>query len=566
MKIIGRAIIGLFILVTGFLVVTSSVFAQVNPFENVEHIDRYEVLINVQKDGTLSFTEKIQYDFANVDRHGIKRWIPLRFQDGEKEYEMELTNVQILMDGGSKVPVDFSSSEGIREIKIGDPNKTITGKHTYEIRYMIAGGMRYFDDHDELYWNAIGQDWQVPILESAVHIEYPQEVNRELIEAQCFTGVIGSTEQNCQTFANQGRVDISSSNILSPGVGMTIVVGLPTGSVARLLPKEYIPFSKTPLGKLLITIGMIVAIIGAIAWYIVYPIWIVVRWFLYGRDPDVGIDVTAYFEGPKVGKGHLSPAETGGLIDEKVDRRDIVAALVDLARRGYVKIEEREKKDFYLYRLHEQRKNDRLQDFEDDILSAMFAAGDEVRLKDVKNITTELSVIEKKIYQRLMDDAFFVKNPKKVRDFYGVISGIAMMTFNFQLLLVSALFGNAMPRKTLKGARAAQQARGLQNFLTSQERQMNYQGNMQMLFEKLLPYAVAFGVEKHWIQRFADLGVEIVQPVWYVGQSHFASSFSDFNSAARTSSYTQTTSSYSSSGFSGGSSGGGGGGGGGGSW
>jgi uncharacterized membrane protein len=118
----------------------------------------------------------------------------------------------------------------------------------------------------------------------------------------------------------------------------------------------------------------------------------------------------------------------------------------------------------------------------------------------------------------------------------------------------------------LAGAKAAQQARGLQNFLTSQERQLNYQGNMQMLFEKLLPYAVAFGVEKNWMNRFKELGIEVAQPTWYVGQSSFTSSFHDFNSAARASSYTSTTSSYSSSGFSGGSSGGGGGGGGGGSW
>ncbi|KXK11228.1 MAG: hypothetical protein UZ22_OP11002000434 [Microgenomates bacterium OLB23] len=71
-----------------------------------------------------------------------------------------------------------------------------------------------------------------------------------------------------------------------------------------------------------------------------------------------------------------------------------------------------------------------------------------------------------------------------------------MFTFNIHLVLICALFGNNMPRKTLKGARAAQQARALRNFLKSQERQINYQGNMQMLFEKLLPYAVAFGVEK----------------------------------------------------------------------
>lgn len=530
-----------------------------------EHIQSYDVTIDIQKNGKLSINERIIYDFGSQQRHGIRRWIPLRFKDGEKQLQMGISNIEVSMDNASE-PYKVSSSNGIDEIKIGDPNRTITGKRTYEIRYIIAGGMRYFDDHDELYWDVIGQNWDVPILESHVTIAYPSHISSDAINAVCFTGVEGSKESDCQVVIGSDITDVRVLNPLATGEGLTIAVKLPAGTVDKLLPEEYVPFSETFIGRILLVLGTIVGVVLAILWYIVYPLWIVIRWYLYGRDPKIGVDITAYFEGPSVGRGHLTPAETGGLIDEKVDRRDLVALLVDLARRGYLRIEEREKKDFYLMRTEKQQKSDVLLDFEEKILNVFFSTGDEVRIKDIKNITSELLEIENEIYGRLMSDGLFVKNPKKVRDHYALVTAAAMMTFNVQLILVSALFGNAMPRKTLAGAKAAHQARGLQNFLTSQGRQLNYQGNMQMLFEKLLPYAVAFGVEKNWIDRFKHIGIEVAQPTWYVGQSSFASSFHSFNSVARASSYTSTTSSYSSSGFSGGSSGGGGGGGGGGSW
>lgn len=530
-----------------------------------EQIQSYDVAINIQKDGRLVIDERIEYDFAAEQRHGIRRWIPLRFKDGEKQLQMSIANIDVSMDTTS-VPFKISSSNGIDEIKIGDPNKTITGKHTYEIRYVIAGGMRYFNDHDELYWDAIGQNWEVPINRGSVVVTYPDNIASDVVKAACFTGAEGSAESDCQAVVTDQRTVVKLLRPLNMGEGLTIVVGLPAGSVQKLLPQEYVPFGETLLGKILILLGIIVGAVIAVLWYVVYPLWIVIRWYLYGRDPNVGIDVTAYFDGPSVGSRNLSPAETGGLIDEKVDRRDLIAALVDLARRGYLKIEERDKKDFYLLKRSRQKNTDSLADFEQKMLDVFFSTSDEVRIKDVKNITSELLEIENEIYAHLMSDGLFVKNPKKVRDYYALVTAGALMTFNVQLILISALFGNVMPRKTLAGAKAAHQARGLQNFLTSQERQLNYQGDMQMLFEKLLPYAVAFGVEKNWIERFKGIGIEVQQPSWYVGQSNFASSFHSFNTDARASAYTSTTSSYSSSGFSGGSSGGGGGGGGGGSW
>ena len=92
------------------------------------------------------------------------------------------------------------------------------------------------------------------------------------------------------------------------------------------------------------------------------------------------------------------------------------------------------------------------------------------------------------------------------------------------------------------------------------------------MFEKLLPYAVAFGVEKIWANRFKD--IQLRQPEWYSGYGsssrfnsvYFTNSLNSSFSSVRSAATPVSSSTGHSSGFSGGSSGGGGGGGGGGSW
>ena len=85
------------------------------------------------------------------------------------------------------------------------------------------------------------------------------------------------------------------------------------------------------------------------------------------------------------------------------------------------------------------------------------------------------------------------------------------------------------------------------------------------LFEKLLPFAMALGVEKKWAEQFE--GIYTQEPNWYHGgiygahfsATSFGSSLSNFSTSSGS-----TLSSSSSGG--GGGVGGGGGGGGGGSW
>ena len=60
-------------------------------------------------------------------------------------------------------------------------------------------------------------------------------------------------------------------------------------------------------------------------------------WYSVGRDPDPGVSVAPQYEPPK----GMCPAEAGTLLDDSIHPRDITSTIVDLAVRGYIKIEEK---------------------------------------------------------------------------------------------------------------------------------------------------------------------------------------------------------------------------------
>lgn len=559
------------------LLFVKSTYAQIPSSSRLtgEHIQDYHVDITINTDGTVNMQEKIRYDFDTLWRHGIFRSIPYLLEGEEgKQYAVDFGNIQVTDEHGSAY--QFETDDNGKEIKfkIGDPDKTITGVHIYTISYTLSGALRYNQpSYDELYLNITGHDWEVPIAHFTTQVTLPPhiEMTEDQVDAICFTGSYGSQHQNCSIKTQGNTYIFSSDSIMQPRENMSIGVKFPKNSVAVLKPREVISFWDTLLGK----ITFVFIIICIIFWYIILPIGLGIAWFLYGRDPYVGEVVSAWFDPPQTKeKRKLTPAETGTLIDEKVHFRDISGMIIHLAQRGYYNIKEETKKQLFgtksefSFIKKKEFANDRtLLDFEKAFLKKVFENKTTVKIKDLELYKT-IQRIQTMIYKGLVRDAFFPHNPQSIRTLYTVVLVFAGITLNIPLAISAAIFGMAMPRKMLYGAQQANVAKGLRNFLRSQEKELQFQGEKQLLFEKLLPYAVAFGVEDRWAERFNNINLQ--KPDWYEGDfSHGFSStafvHSLHSSTAQVSSISSPPSSSSSS-FSGGFSGGGFGGGGGGSW
>lgn len=531
-----------------------------------EEINSYSVRADIQKEGKVLIKEVIEYNFGQAERHGIYRTIPLiKTNKQGKRFKMDLRVISITDEVGQRYSYSKTGKDEMM-LKIGSANKTVTGTHTYIITYEISGGLTYFSDHDEFYWNVNGNQWQVPINNLSFEIKFPFDMEKNDIKIACYLGQQGSIDQNCLNEPSREKILLLSPRRLNIGEGLTAVVGFPKNLVAVLEPKEILGFGASLLDKLIILLIMILIFL----WYVVYPIKIIFKWFKYGKDPKPIVGTTsAWYDPPKNKQGRfLTPAEVGTLIDESADLKDVSATIIDLARRGFIKIEERKKKDWYLIKTKEP---EGFLGFEKKLVNGIFESGKTIRIKDEKLYST-IESVKDEIYSQMVNNGFFPEDPKKVRDFYGLVALGAFFTANFPLLLISLTFGRVMPVKTQLGVDALAVARSLKNFLITQERQYAFQAKEKFLFEKLLPYAIVFGVEKIWAERFKNL--DIKNPAWYSGynQANFNSALlvsglhSTMNSMS--SSFSPTTSSSGfSSGFSGGGfSGGGGGGGGGGSW
>lgn len=545
-----------------------------------EIINTFNADIIVNTVGTVDISEKITYDFGTSEKHGILRKIPVTKtnMDGEV-YKMNFTRIDVKgLSEESLIFKTFSDKNDLT-IQVGDPNKLVTGINNYKILYKVSGAVTYFTDHDEFYWNITGDKNEIPISVASAEISLPFKVT-ELgeVKAECFTGTKGGVQKNCVVNSVANKVTVTTTYGLNSREGLTVVVSFPKGAVDVIEPIKIPNIEYSLIQKIVMFVVGAFVVAGLFLWFIFYPIKILVKWARGNKNiKSKQRVVAAWFESPEtLNDRSLTPAETGALVDMNVDHMDVSATIIDLAQRGFLKIIVDDKKKVSIQRMQNYSENKGILSFEKELLDGLFSKGtlDLRKIDDLKTSNSFYTAIEnfkKKISQDLVDENLFSENPLNTQTFYSVISVLGFMTINIFLGIVALFFGRKSAKRTDLGIEKYSEAMSLKNFLVSQDAQMNFQSQNQMFFEKLLPYATAFGVEKVWANRFE--GLKLVKPDWYEGDvtnlGTITAISSSLNSGIRSnSSYMSSTRSSSgfSSGFSGGHSGGGGGGGSTGSW
>jgi uncharacterized membrane protein YgcG len=263
-------------------------------------------------------------------------------------------------------------------------------------------------------------------------------------------------------------------------------------------------------------------------------------WWHKGRDPDPGRSVAPMYEPPP----GMSPAEAGALLDDTVHPRDITSTIVDLAVRGFVKIEETTEtslmvfhsKDYIFHLLKPPTEWQGLAPHESVMLSNIFAGGgQETRLSSLKNrFYTAIPVMQQDIKAALKNKGMYLLDPDSANGYsVGALVLIAIpfiaapflgytAMFNSILLLVVCgaisliiwwLFAREMSAKTVEGGRTRIAVLGFQEFMNRVDAD-RLKTMPPDTFEKYLPYAMALGVEHHWAQAFA--GIIQSPPSWYV--------------------------------------------------
>ncbi len=507
----------------------------------------------------------------------------MRYRRGGFDYELRLDDIRVFDENVQPLRAEISRPDGYIQIKAWVPGAVNTTK-TVILAYRVRRGLFDVEDHEELYWNVTGNEWEVPIREAEVLVASPPGVPLESVRSVAYTGYYGVAGSDYVEERADNFITIRATRVLRPREGLTVAVAWPPGAVPRAgLLREGLWFVRDnwPLGLPLLSLALLLAM-----------------WRSYGRDPATNRSIKPEYAPPE----GIIPAEAGALVAERAHPRDVSATLVDLAVRGYLRIEQAGnvggEPDFLFRRLRPVAGDPGLRPVEALILSRLFG-GDgsrEMRLlsevrRDYDNVFPPL---RDGVYRALVLDGLFPSSPGVVRSEW-VVAGVALLLLAGAVLLWSSdwlgvrpltlalglglsgvavcAFAPLMPRKTMRGAQMLVRVRGFQDFLERAEKDRLARMPADTL-HRWLPWAIALGVSERWIFNFQGLKVDA--PTWYIGRDPF--SLSNYNLAVdsfsrRTEQAILTSRRGGSgdgwsggSGFSGGSSGGGMGGGGGGTF
>ncbi len=544
---------------------------------SAESIRDFSVTVEVRRDSSVVVEEHIRYDFGTLDKHGIFRDIPIRYETSYGNRQSLGIEVESVTDGnGAAYPHTLSREGDTLHIKIGDPDRTVTGEHLYVIRYAARAALGSFDGYDELYWNVTGNAWPVAIERAAVRIILPEDAS--VLQASCYLGAFGSTESCDGTADSDGNAYAAHSDrTLEAGEGLTVAVGFTPGVIAWPTAWSRILWFLRDNPLTLFPAAVFVVMYGV--------------WRRRGRDPQGRGTIVAEYAAPE----NLSALHIGALMKEKVNASHLSAALIELAVGGYLTIKKETKKILVFDRedyVFTRTDKPASADWQAKVLDALFGSqgesGRAVALSDLKNkFYTHIPGIGKAVMRDLLKAKLYAEDPGTVKGRY-VLYGLGAIGVSVFLLpihgvaaviavgvgfVVYFVFASLMSRVTREGAVMRERVLGLKEYLQIAEKdRINFHNAPEKrpeLFEALLPAAMVLGVEKAWAKEFED--IYTTPPQWYsdsTGRGFSAGAFSsDLSHFGAVAASTMASAPGSSSGSGGGgSSGGGGGGGGGGSW
>ena len=549
-------------------------------------INSFDAQIAIQSDGRLVVTETIDVDFRALEKHGIFRDIPVKYAWPSEKRKQRVYQLQVLSvtdSSGRAWHFETYGNGANVEIKIGDADRTVTGRQQYRIAYVVQGALNGFPDHDELFWNVTGSEWAVPISKATATVRAPAALS----QTACYAGPVGSNDRcgGIDSVAN-GAV-YTSGRVLEPGDDFTIVAGLRKGVVPDPLPilqnapREFADYFD--LAPVWLALAAFVAVGGLalVAWL----------WYRVGRDDREHETIVPEFEPPE----KLRPAQIGLLIDERADTLDVTATIVDLAVRGFLTITEIPKEGLLGQRdwlLTRRPKTGDLLDYEQIIFDGLFASGEEVRLSSLRrHFYLTLAKAQSALYADAVKRGWFPLDPSKTRATYAIAGVGLVILAGLVAAGLGALAGGGlvgvgaavpaigliaaspvMPRKTRAGAELERRSLGFQRYIEVAEKDRQKFAEKEHIFADYLPFAIVFRCVEQWAKAFEGIDLKEATSGWYSGSSVNAFSamtmsrdLSAFSSQI-SSTIASTPGGSGSSGFSGGSSGGGGGGGGGGSW
>lgn len=504
-------------------------------------IDRYDVYVHVHENSIIDVQEEIRVTFLE-SRRGIFREIPFRYELAEgKRRVVTVSNVQV---PGHEFNVSDSGS--MKKIRIGNADTWLPAGQqvTYNIQYRVEGAINWYESNEdwkpwaEIYWNIIGAGWDTTIAKTNYRVTFPHKSGMQL-RARVLVGGYGQRDGitlsepgrqydpalKTSAVLNEGELTGTVERTLNPGEAVTVILGVPS----TLLPE---PPLIAKLGRFIrnnagLLLPIIVGVIQFLAWLII------------GRDPKLG-PVGVRFEPPE----GVDAAFCGVLIDDKVDGRDIAAAIMSLAVKGHIKFVSLHKHGTFENESTVIQSTDRvdagnLSPFEQGVLTALAPPLYSVPVTDLRyRLADSLPTLARELRSRLVDEGYYRSDPAVVKanvvqpfviagaicifGFGGVVAALNYFDLHLPLattitgallcIPVIVFFAHIMPARTRLGALRHHECLGFYEAMHRRSHFMDWftKTNLDMAkYEQYLPYAVAFGLTKEWSEICGNVVTEM---------------------------------------------------------
>jgi Predicted membrane protein (DUF2207) len=512
--------------------------------------EQYDVALDLRQDGSLHVTEsqtvefrgRFQAGFATIPLSNVEQIGDISIEmesDAEtttfafrspEEYEQE-TGTFTVRQQGATIDIDYAF-----------PPTSGTEERTILLEYEVRGAVRVYPDAEPpsnvLVWTAISSEVTeiAPVDASTVTLTLPQPVDPAGVDVN-----VGDAETDGQTWTwretNLGEGDEFEVGLQFPAITTASPPAWQAEFDQEAQEAEEEEERSAVAGVMFLGAGLLGIVGGGIALFGL--------WYTRGRDPDVG-QIAEFLPEPP---DDLSPGAAGTLLDETANPADVISTIVDLARRGVVRVtEEQGTTRFPFGESHDVRftlltPEADLRVHERKLIDTLFGAdakeGAEVQLSAVQAVFQENAEgIHQGFYDELIARGYFTVSPMTTRKRWSRISRIGgiivvlggcilITTFSgltnwawFPVVVAGLLvvgagrFAPHMPRKTRAGAEATAKWRAFKHYLDDIEKYEQIAAS-QSIFERYLPFAVAFGLEHSWVTKFAR--VQTSTPGWFGG-------------------------------------------------
>ncbi|MFJ2030588.1 DUF2207 domain-containing protein [Streptosporangium sp. NPDC087985] len=495
------------------------------------------VTLELRQDGVLHVTESVTFEGSPPTRKLIDR---TRYDDGsDRVYQIVNLKGDATLQGDSL---------------------TLKGSGNAKLEYDVKGAVTPLADAQELRWYAVGA-WSVPVAQAKVTVTGPGRLQ----SLSCFAGVLSSAI-GCTAASpdHTGTTAEFEQQELGPGEVLTVIIGYPAGATkgGPILERRFELSNAFTLNTVTggALAGLLVLMLGGLG----------LLYWTRGRDARVvgngpgspAVAENGYFAPPN----GVRPGQIGTLIDEQADVIDVTATIVDLAVRGYIRIDEQPRQtydspDWALVRLPGAPVGSLLP-YERALYDAIFDGRDTALLSQLQgSFAANLGKVRDALYRDVVTQGWFARRPDTVRTHWttlgvvftaaGVLATVALAWFTTYGLLGLALIiagaamavgGHYMPAKTAEGAGALAHTLGFRDYLASDDVGENIPAAQRVeLFSRYLPYAVIFDNVERWarvVSSVTDDGRHADNLYWYQGPAEW--DLSKFAGSMRT--FTMTTS------------------------